>query len=139
MNSPLTENQLKIRAIMEENNDNSRNYFKEQELKRKREKQIKLLKKIGIILLIVLIIGAGVYFAVYVAQAKGGGAGTGIIGEQACLDIGCPEGSIYAGSINSDKFYPCDCRYAKNINEENLVCFASAEEAISDGRVESEC
>lgn len=45
----------------------------------------------------------------------------------------------YVGSKNSNKFYPPTCSYAKNIKPENVVCFKSAEEAISKGRLESKC
>jgi hypothetical protein len=43
----------------------------------------------------------------------------------------------YVGSRNSDKFYPPDCSYAKRIKPENVVCFKSAEEALSQGRSQS--
>ena len=56
-----------------------------------------------------------------------------------CVEIGCNVSDIYAGSINSDKYYECDCRYAKNINPENVVCFATDAEAIAENRVKSEC
>ena len=63
-----------------------------------------------------------------------------------CINLGCNNNSnenqgdyIYAGSKNSDKYYECSCGYAKNILPQNLVCFASDEEAIADGRVSVEC
>ena len=56
-----------------------------------------------------------------------------------CEYLGCPEGSVYAGSINSDKYYPCDCRYAKNINPENVVCFGNDAEALAENRTKSDC
>ena len=63
-----------------------------------------------------------------------------------CINLGCNNNSnenqgdyIYAGSKNSDKYYECSCGYAKNILPQNLVCFASDEEAIADGRVRVEC
>ncbi len=46
-----------------------------------------------------------------------------------CLDLGCPKGTIYVGSINSDKYHDCDCRHAKNIAEKNLNCFISRDDA----------
>ncbi|EKE25229.1 MAG: hypothetical protein ACD_5C00244G0003 [uncultured bacterium] len=45
----------------------------------------------------------------------------------------------YVGSKNSDKFYLPTCSYAKRVKPENLICFKSAQEAISQGRVESKC
>ena len=59
--------------------------------------------------------------------------------KDACVELGCPSNSIFAGSKNSDKYYNCDCGWAKSINPENLVCFATDAEALSDGRVKSEC
>ncbi|MDP3026843.1 MAG: hypothetical protein Q8N63_03980 [Nanoarchaeota archaeon] len=65
-----------------------------------------------------------------------------------CINLGCPKTSssneqqsnyIYAGSKNSDKYYECSCGYAKNILPENLVCFASDEDAIADGKERAEC
>lgn len=37
------------------------------------------------------------------------------------------------GSKNSNKYHLPTCRYAKSIKPENLVCFASAEEAAKRG------
>jgi hypothetical protein len=56
-----------------------------------------------------------------------------------CDDIGCIAGSIYAGSINSDKYYSCECRWAKNVVSANLICFKNDEDALADGRTKSEC
>ena len=42
---------------------------------------------------------------------------------------------LFVGSKNSDKFHKPDCRWAKNIKPENLVCFKSEEEAKSRGYV----
>lgn len=52
-----------------------------------------------------------------------------------CVELGCPEGTQFVGSKNSDKYHYCDCRYAKRIDSENLVCFSSEEEAQSEGYV----
>lgn len=41
----------------------------------------------------------------------------------------------FVGSKNSDKYHRPDCRWAKNIKPENLVCFKSEEEAKSRGYV----
>ncbi|MBR9706102.1 hypothetical protein GOV14_03650 [Candidatus Pacearchaeota archaeon] len=57
----------------------------------------------------------------------------------ACTKIGCETGSIYVGSINSDKYYACDCHYANRINPENIICFRSDEEALAQNRIKSEC
>jgi hypothetical protein len=64
-----------------------------------------------------------------------------------CINLGCssnnesPSSSnyIYVGSKNSDKYYECSCGYAKNILPQNIICFASDEEAIADGREKGEC
>lgn len=62
-----------------------------------------------------------------------------IIAETSCLNLGCKIGTKYVGSINSDKYYACDCRYAKNIKPENLICFESDEEAVEKGYIKTEC
>lgn len=59
--------------------------------------------------------------------------------KQECVNLGCEEGSVYVGSIESDKFYKCTCGWAKQVSTENLICFKTREEAIDDGRIESEC
>ena len=59
--------------------------------------------------------------------------------DEECVDLGCPSGTIYVGSINSDKYYGCDCRYAKSVLPENIVCFASDEDALAEDRVKSVC
>jgi hypothetical protein len=43
----------------------------------------------------------------------------------------------FVGSKNSNKFYPPTCSYAKRIKPENIVCFATAQEAIAQGRTAS--
>jgi hypothetical protein len=43
----------------------------------------------------------------------------------------------FVGSKNSNKFYPPTCSYAKRIKPENVVCFATAQEALSQGRIQS--
>lgn len=59
--------------------------------------------------------------------------------KDACIDLGCAENMLFAGSKNSDKYYNCNCGWAKTINPENLVCFSSDSEALSDNRIKSEC
>jgi len=59
--------------------------------------------------------------------------------KQACIELGCPPNTFYVGSSGSDKYYECKCGWAKTIKSENLVCFSSNEEALSDNRVKSEC
>ena len=61
------------------------------------------------------------------------------IGDDACIKLGCDENTMFVGSREGDVFYECDCRYAKQINPENVVCFASAEEALMQIRTKSEC
>jgi len=45
----------------------------------------------------------------------------------------------YVGSKNSTKFYSPDCSWAKSIKPENLVCFKTAQDALTQGRTESKC
>lgn len=59
--------------------------------------------------------------------------------KKACKELGCPSGSQFVGSVNSDKFYPCDCHYALRVKPENRVCFEIAEDAVNEGRIRSAC
>lgn len=45
----------------------------------------------------------------------------------------------FAGSKNSDKIHVPTCSWAKRIKPENLVCFATLEEALAKGRVKDKC
>ena len=56
-----------------------------------------------------------------------------------CLDLGCSKSTKYVGSINSDKYYRCECPWSKNINPENLICFQSGQEARAMNYTKSEC
>ena len=56
-----------------------------------------------------------------------------------CIELGCETGSIYVGSINSDKYYECRCGWAKTISLGNIICFATDAEALADNRTKSEC
>ena len=56
-----------------------------------------------------------------------------------CTELGCSSNTVYVGSINSDKYYECSCRWAKNINPENIVCFNSEQEAEDKAYIKSEC
>lgn len=55
-----------------------------------------------------------------------------------CVNLGCPKGTSAVGSKNSDKWHYCNCRWAKRIKAENLVCFKTTKEAESKGYVESQ-
>ena len=50
-----------------------------------------------------------------------------------CIALGCPAGTYYVGSKNSDKYHECDSRWAKLILFENIVCFSSENEAVAQG------
>ena len=96
---------------------------------------------VAIILFIVLGVVVGIYSYAYrnrgqTPQFDEGGT---LITVEACLILGCPENTIYVGSRNSDKYYECECRWAKTVRPENIVCFSSDDAAIDDGREKSEC
>ena len=44
-------------------------------------------------------------------------------------------GAAYVGSLQSDKFHYQSCRWAKEIANDNRVCFASREAAVGFGYV----
>lgn len=87
-------------------------------------------KRIMIITVIILLIIA-ISFAVYLLATN---KKTGV-----CQDLGCSEDTVYVGSINSDKYYVCDCHYAKRIKPENIICFSTDEEAQNQGYTKVEC
>ena len=61
----------------------------------------------------------------------------GVVDQKAASTTPSTASCAYVGSKNSNKFYPPNCSYAKRIKPENIVCFASAEEAIAQGRTAS--
>lgn len=56
-----------------------------------------------------------------------------------CQNLNCPKDTLYVGSVNSDKYYVCDCRYSKIIKPENLICFSSDKEATDKGYTKVDC
>jgi hypothetical protein len=60
-------------------------------------------------------------------------------GDPECEELGCPYGTNFVGSKNSDKYHYCSCSYAKSINSTNLVCFNNTEEAEEKGYTQSSC
>lgn len=52
-----------------------------------------------------------------------------------CVAIGCPEGTQYVGSKESDKYHYCSCYHVNKILKENLLCFTSISDAKSQGYV----
>jgi micrococcal nuclease len=50
-----------------------------------------------------------------------------------CTALGCPKGTSYIGSKNSDKFHSCRSTFARMISPDNIVCFRSKNEAIIQG------
>ncbi|MBD3252575.1 hypothetical protein GF386_02500 [Candidatus Pacearchaeota archaeon] len=96
----------------------------------------------AILLLVVVIIFISIFiFAAYYHQKQSSPEipNSKEKSENRCLELGCPKETIYVGSKNSDKYYSCECSWAKNIEPENLVCFKSDDEAIEDKRTKSEC
>ena len=53
-----------------------------------------------------------------------------------CVSLGCAENNV-VGSKNSDKWHYCNCKWAKRIKKENLVCFNTTEEAEEKGYTET--
>ena len=59
--------------------------------------------------------------------------------ENKCVELGCSSDTIYVGSVNSDKYYECNCHYADRIKPENIICFSSDADAESNNYTKSEC
>jgi len=56
-----------------------------------------------------------------------------------CTDLGCPRGTKYTASKNSNIYHGCNCFYAKTILPGNRLCFSSQEEAIVQGYKPGSC
>lgn len=50
------------------------------------------------------------------------------LGVWSCVDL--KAGCLYVGSKNSEKYHTPECRYAKKIKGENLVCYESEEDVV---------
>ena len=50
-----------------------------------------------------------------------------------CASLGCPDDTLYVGSLNSDKYHECTCKWAQKISEKNLACFKSKQDAEDKG------
>lgn len=93
--------------------------------------QIKLLI-IWVVVLLIIFSGIAGYF--YFKKDISNSSGS-----NSCTDMGCQKNELYVGSINSDKYYPCDCHYADRILPENIICFSSDQEAVDMGYTKSDC
>jgi hypothetical protein len=91
-----------------------------------------------ILVAIVLLIFSSVWL-LYATTEKSTGQPTGphpkpVIAEDInCIELGCDSNTVYVGSKNSDKYYTCDCHYAKRILLENIFCFESDAQALNKG------
>lgn len=54
-------------------------------------------------------------------------------GMLACVELGCPPGTQFVGSRQSDLYHECDSSYARAIKKENLLCFKDASDAVAQG------
>lgn len=50
-----------------------------------------------------------------------------------CEDLGCPEGSKYIASSESNVYHECSSGYAQTILPQNRICFYNASEAEQAG------
>ena len=84
-----------------------------------------------IFLVIIVIIGLAFFYNSYYSNKE--------TPEDSCNVLGCASGTKYVGSINSDKYYSCNCRYVQQINSENIICFESDDDAISQDYIKLDC
>ena len=61
----------------------------------------------------------------------------GLIENPACTALGCEIGSQWAGSTKSNKYHPCESRFARMISPENIICFKTEQEAADAGYIKS--
>ena len=55
------------------------------------------------------------------------------VGLVSCEDLGCPEGSQYIASSESNVYHECSSGYAQTILPQNRICFYNASEAEQAG------
>ncbi len=89
-------------------------------------------KKILIIAIVVVLI-ALIAYATYLLKSNP------VSDVTLCQELGCFSDTVYVGSTGSDKYYSCDCRYAKQIKPENIACFASDSEALAKNYIKVDC
>ncbi len=97
---------------------------------------------IALILVLVIVIVIAVIIGIIILSDNNGNGddvNPPVSENTQCTELGCSSNAYYVGSINSDKYYECSCRWAKNINPENIICFNSEQEAKDKGYVRSEC
>ena len=60
---------------------------------------------------------------------------TTLTGDDSCAELGCPPETRFVGSkgSTSKKYHYCDCRYAKTIKPDNIICFADEDETQDQG------
>ena len=72
----------------------------------------------------------------YTAEAKQPATTTSLVippGDD-CAALGCPTGSNYAASRNSDKYHLCTCEWAGRISPKNLICYETQQQAEQDNK-----
>lgn len=57
--------------------------------------------------------------------------------ETDCMKLGCSKDAVFVGSVNSDKYHPCNCHWALRIKAENIICFTGESDAESQGYTRS--
>jgi len=97
-------------------------------------KSLKTLFYLVIALIIITILGGLFYFLVLNVNPL-----TNENNENPCIQLSCPENTQFVGSLNSDKYHTCNCRFAKQINQENILCFTSEQQAQQQGYTSSDC
>ncbi len=85
---------------------------------------------IALILVLIIVIAVIIGIVIWSNERDDGSGKPPISEDNSCTELGCSSNTVYVGSINSDKYYECSCRWAKNINPENIVCFNSEQEYL---------
>jgi len=83
-----------------------------------------------IAVIILVLVGIGVFYALNDSNDSNTSSPATTTNNE-CVELGCNPDTLYVGSINSDKYYPCDCHYAERILLENIICFTSDNDATT--------
>ncbi|MBS3091409.1 hypothetical protein J4217_03110 [Candidatus Pacearchaeota archaeon] len=93
-----------------------------------------------VILGVIVIIGIGLIFLLSTwAEKQNLPTANSTENKEACINLGCPEGTLYVGSVLKKIYYPCICAIASQINATDLACFETKSRAVLNNFYKGYC
>jgi len=105
-------------------------------LKLPKQKLIQILAPVVVVLVILALFGAYYFInsmSAGSAQASSPDNQQPEAGLVTCEDLGCPEGSQFIASSESNVYHECSSPYAQAILPQNRICFYNSSEAEQAG------